>query len=447
MAISNPFLLAVRGIALFCLLAFAEVARATEDPEDSQGDWKAELRRYLEASTEEERAPLLEGLEAIPVDDLREELIRLDAEPREPFTPGRHDIDVAIAGTDLTSRYVLVIPEDYDPAQEWPLWIAMHGTSGSGNDCAQFLRKETAKHRFVLACPTAHESHRSRGWGFTPEERALTLSVLADVKRRVRVDPDRVILSGWSRGGHATFDVAVHHPGLFAGVQPVTGAPRAHYFGMLRNLGDPSVYILNGANDDERLLIAVRNGVEYLTKKIRADVTYVEDPERGHDLLLEHLPAAADAMMAARRDASPDRIVVAAHADARTEGAWLRIDAVNGEVHRPGAGLRIPGYRASASEESKLSAAHKAVFDATGWVEAKRGRNAFSLKADGVLKVTLLLDADAIDWKRNVRVTLGGKRLFSDKVQPSARTLLEGYHARRDIGRLFLAELPIELTK
>ena len=56
------------------------------------------------------------------------------------------------------------------------------------------------------------------------------LEVIADVRRRYRVDPDRIYLMGHSMGGYGTNNVAMHHPDLFAAVAPAegTGSPELH---------------------------------------------------------------------------------------------------------------------------------------------------------------------------------------------------------------------------
>jgi len=51
------------------------------------------------------------------------------------------------------------------------------------------------------------------------------LRVLADVRRRANVDSDRVVLTGYSRGGYQTWATALFSPGEWAGAVPIASAP------------------------------------------------------------------------------------------------------------------------------------------------------------------------------------------------------------------------------
>ncbi|MEQ1689209.1 MAG: dienelactone hydrolase family protein, partial [Sphingopyxis sp.] len=48
-------------------------------------------------------------------------------------------------------------------------------------------------------------------------------ATLAHARALVRVDPRRMVLTGLSRGGHASWRWAAAHPGLFAAVVPIAG--------------------------------------------------------------------------------------------------------------------------------------------------------------------------------------------------------------------------------
>ena len=52
------------------------------------------------------------------------------------------------------------------------------------------------------------------------------LEALTDVKRRYPIDDDRIVVRGFSMGGAACWQFAVHYPGLFAAAAPVPAFPR-----------------------------------------------------------------------------------------------------------------------------------------------------------------------------------------------------------------------------
>ena len=98
----------------------------------------------------------------------------------------------------------------------------------------------------------------------------MLLSLLADAKTRYGIDPTRVYLTGHSMGGHGTWHLGVHHPGLFAvlgpsagwssfmsygGLQESSGAwgrASAHHDTMdyLSNLSRRAVYVVHGDADN-----------------------------------------------------------------------------------------------------------------------------------------------------------------------------------------------------
>ena len=69
---------------------------------------------------------------------------------------------------------------------------------------------------FIVASPLAHGT---MGYQGVPEQDVL--DVLADVKRRFRIDEDRVYLTGLSMGGGGTLWLGLTRPGLWAAIAPV----------------------------------------------------------------------------------------------------------------------------------------------------------------------------------------------------------------------------------
>jgi poly(3-hydroxybutyrate) depolymerase len=64
-----------------------------------------------------------------------------------------------------------------------------------------------------------------KGHGFSVEGHDAVLDTLRDLRRRSRVDSDRVFLLGTGEGGRMAFDVGLSHPDRFAGVMPMSAGP------------------------------------------------------------------------------------------------------------------------------------------------------------------------------------------------------------------------------
>ena len=126
----------------------------------------------------------------------------------------------------LSFPYVLALPQDYDalPDKRWPLVVMLHGAGERGDDydvlCRHgFLRRAAAGEEFpfLLAAP---QCPADKYWGGYIESLNDFLDGLFD---RLRVDADRVYLTGLSMGGTGTWLWAMANPERFAAIAPVCG--------------------------------------------------------------------------------------------------------------------------------------------------------------------------------------------------------------------------------
>ena len=122
--------------------------------------------------------------------------------------------------------YALYVPRDYDPARAWPAILFMHGAGERGTDgllqtevgLANAIRRHPERWPAIAIFPQAPET---RQWAGDVERAAL--AALEQTESELRVDPDRVYLTGLSLGGAGTWSLATQHPGRFAAVVPICG--------------------------------------------------------------------------------------------------------------------------------------------------------------------------------------------------------------------------------
>ena len=62
------------------------------------------------------------------------------------------------------------------------------------------------------------------GRSYARDDIDFVAEVIADAARRLGIDPDRVLLAGFSRGGSMVWDIACHRPALARAFAPVAGA-------------------------------------------------------------------------------------------------------------------------------------------------------------------------------------------------------------------------------
>lgn len=114
-----------------------------------------------------------------------------------------------------------------------PAFVYFHGAGGSGKGIAQapFAQALTAR-GYVVIAPDGLKRPNSRfgpGWSFRPEapalrdELAFTREVIADAATRFGVDPERVVLSGYSIGGSLVWYLACRDAHVAAAYAPYAG--------------------------------------------------------------------------------------------------------------------------------------------------------------------------------------------------------------------------------
>ncbi|MEM8792598.1 MAG: PHB depolymerase family esterase [Pseudomonadota bacterium] len=131
--------------------------------------------------------------------------------------------------TDL-GDYHLVLPEGTGP---FPVLMHLHGMGGTGAGVARGASAKVALARgYAVIAPTGWQpvSRYPKNWGvydgrtYSRDDIAFLRGVLADAAAKAPIDPDRVLLSGFSRGGSMVWDIACRAPDLARAYAPVAGA-------------------------------------------------------------------------------------------------------------------------------------------------------------------------------------------------------------------------------
>lgn len=177
-------------------------------------------------------------------------------------------------------RYLLYVPGAYaaDPARRWPLLLFLHGSGERGDDLAKVkvhgppkLLEGRDDFPFVVVSPQCPEGER---WSAD----ALA-ALLGDVTKRLRIDLDRVCVTGLSMGGRGTWDLAMTYPERFAAIAPVCGGALPDRACRLR---DVPVRAYHGAKDDVVPLAESETVIEAV-RKCGGAAELLVDPEAGHD--------------------------------------------------------------------------------------------------------------------------------------------------------------------
>ena len=136
---------------------------------------------------------------------------------------GTQPVAFDLPGRALPLRCVVTVPSGYASASaRWPLVIFLHGSGERGADLEAVkmhgppkLVAAGAAWPVVLVSPQLEA-----GADWNPAD----LHALADLlKARMRIDPDRVLATGLSLGGHGVWHWAASYPNDLAAIAPVCG--------------------------------------------------------------------------------------------------------------------------------------------------------------------------------------------------------------------------------
>ena len=126
-------------------------------------------------------------------------------------------IPVNHASTDST-LCLFSVPPDYDPGRAYPVLVALHG---GGSNAAMFhdlWLPVTQSAGTVLVTPQGGQPF-SAGIGYTWGESGGTVvqRCLDVVLSKVNINRTAIFIAGFSDGGRLAYDLAFHHPDVFAG--------------------------------------------------------------------------------------------------------------------------------------------------------------------------------------------------------------------------------------
>jgi predicted peptidase len=198
----------------------------------------------------------------------------LQAQDQPAAQPGKQ---VEVRDAD-TYNYLLFTPAKYEEQEKWPLIVFLHGAGERGDDLNQVKVHGPPKvvtgqpeFGFLVVSPQVPKEQR---W-----EADKVMAIVDQVQKSLKVDPDRVYVTGLSMGGFGTWSVAAKYADRLAAIVPICGG------------GDPATaekfaklpcWVFHGAKDTAVPLKRSDEMVEAL-KQAGGAPKYTVYPEAGHD--------------------------------------------------------------------------------------------------------------------------------------------------------------------
>ena len=186
-------------------------------------------------------------------------------------------------------RYILYVPVDYDYQKSYPMIISSHGTgqdgdtemdstgSNSGYDNGTPTWPTLAEqHDVIVACPDMTGAYGPCAIGSTQltqlaSDDTAIMNIISDVNAVYNINTLRIMVTGFSGGGHVVHYVGLRHPDVFSAICARHGNFDEDEVPSPLPLGitDVPVYIFNGTNDavcgpDESITWYTAQGFNYL---------------------------------------------------------------------------------------------------------------------------------------------------------------------------------------
>jgi predicted esterase len=374
-----------------------------------------------------------------PADSFATEYERLERGPAfsEGVPSGR--LELTRANEDgLEHRYVLIIPEDYDPSRRYPAVFYLNGgvsrpDRGAGGSWWRNYDNVLGGDRIAVFPQGWSESM----WWQASQVENLR-GILSELKRTYNVDENRTYAVGQSDGGTGTYFLAFRDTTPWAAFVPLIGFPgvltnpgigvdgQLH----LANLTNKPFFIVNGEDDPlypvrivQPVLEAFREvGVEHVfTAKPGGHSTrWWPEEEANVERFIEAHP----------RDPHPERVFWATErTDAYNRAHWVVIDEL-GSI---------------AGDDGRADLAELTAYGDGGAVRAVRSGNTVTVEAFHVRRFTLLLSPEVFDLESPLRVIANGEVVFDAAVSEDVETLRKWAARDEDRTMLYAAEVTIEL--
>ena len=245
------------------------------------GEFKWFLRTQMEENGH--LAILLAGLSELP-----EEVVDGRAPMRPQYRPGARWQEYLFrlkraVGEDPVYPFLTWKPKDYDkdPERRWPLVVFLHGSGESGTNlnviknmgpiAQDWLREDLP---FILISPQCFPD----SWW----EPTAVAALIDKVSETMRVDPDRIYLTGLSMGGFGLCEVVANYPERFAAIAPICG------FGSVDDVvlyKDVPIWAFHGTVDELVPVEVTREPIKRLKElggEGAKNVHYTEYPDGDH---------------------------------------------------------------------------------------------------------------------------------------------------------------------
>lgn len=263
------------------------------------------------------------------------------------------------------------------------------------------------------------------GWTAKPQEHEDILRLLRLALLQTRADPDRVYIEGFSRGGHASWDVGLRHAERFAAIAP-SGGTTTHEGGFeiaggvfLGNGLHLPVIVGHGAKDAEAVVMGNRLARDHYHKHSWT-LDFHEDPQMGHDtpLNFEDIVNFFGSHTRKTWPAKLDKLLNAPDFDG--DCGWIEVLELSGPPFDFDAPL-VMNAPIPKDRDGKLRRNWATVREGLARVEGKVDAQTLRLSTSHIRRLRILVGPELIDMQKPITVIFNSKAAF--KGLPGSRAI------------------------
>lgn len=121
---------------------------------------------------------------------------------------------------------IVILPKNFDKNKTYKLIFALHGQGGNPKELEKFYREVAESFDFILVLPYGTTALGKEVFGWETSTSSAEKKVLAELEKvftSYKIQKNKVVLTGFSRGAYLTYQLGMKNSDLFCGIIPVAG--------------------------------------------------------------------------------------------------------------------------------------------------------------------------------------------------------------------------------
>ena len=323
--------------------------------------------------------------------------------------------------------YSLKLPPEYSPNRAYPVLVTLRsgGRTAEGELrwwAGDEMTPGWASRRGYLVIAPEYADPSEKSYDGNTRSHEIVVEAIKDLRKRYRVDSDRIFLAGHGMGADLCFDLGMSRTDIFAGIIPITGQCSRICDYYKENAPETSWYVVAGERD--RNTLGDNQGALNSMMNAGQDMIYCEYKDRGYESYYEETEKIFKWMELQRRASLSELTEWDAYTLRSSEDGfyWVESRGIKEEL-----------------------------FPTDVWTRPRKKKFSARVSPGGTIRIngpvhgaTVWLAPEIFDFDDKCKISLNSRRYaYRDFVKPSIKAMLEHFREHADTGRLYWAKIEI----